>query len=246
MQAATLCLIRLQALRQSLAESAEQENLQGRLAVAAGLTGAASCSVKLLESEGEGQACMSIQAHHGPLPDLALQAAIRRGEGISGRVLASGNAVLVADIRQSEFAAFARRGAALGYSLICAPISIEGRHVGVINAANGRDAAPFDEAALCLLQIVALFLSKYLQVRHQQHLLDSRFAQLALLQETEQPPPAAARQAYRNPGEVAKILARSFFRELQRAGFGSAQVLAAASELIGQLNQDIQQERQEH
>lgn len=246
MQAASLSLIRLQALQRSLAESAEQESLQGQVEVAAGLTGAASCSVMLLDGEGEGEACMSIHAHHGPLPDAALQAAIRRGEGISGRVLASGNALLVADIRQSEFASFARRGAALGCSLICAPISIEGRIVGVINAANSRDAAPFDEAALCLLQIVALFLGKYLQARHLQHLLDSRFAQLALLQETEQHPPAAARLAYRNPGEVARILARSFFREMHRAGFGSAQVLGAASELIGQLNRDIQQDRQEH
>ena len=242
MQAASLPLIRLQAFQQALAASPEQDSLQHQVALAADAISAASCSVMLLESEGEGEPSMSIHAHHGPLPSAALQAAIRRGEGISGRVLASGNALLVADIRKSAFAALARRGAGLGSSLICAPISIEGRITGVINAANGKDAAPFDEAALCLLQLMALFLGRYLQARHLRHLLDSRFAQLALLQQTEADRSPAGRLAHHNPDQVARILARSFFREMHRAGFGSAQILSAASELIGQLNRDIQQD----
>ncbi|WP_292044053.1 GAF domain-containing protein [Massilia sp. UBA6681] len=246
MQAVSLPLIRLQALQQALAQGPEQASLQDQVRRAAGVIGAASCSVMLLGSEGEGEPCMSIHAHHGPLPGAALQAAIRRGEGISGRVLASGNALLVADIRKSEFAALARRGTELGSSLVCAPIRVEGRIVGVVNAANGKDAAAFDETALCLLQLLASSLGGYLQVRHLRHLLDSRFAQLALLQETEGAPPETARLAYRNPEQVARILARSFFREMHRAGFGSAQILSAASELIGQLNHDIQQEQQGH
>lgn len=245
MQAAPIPLIRLQALHRAMSASAHQDSLQHQVVLAAGLIGAASCSVMLLDGRGEGESCMSIHAHHGPLPSAALQAAIRRGEGISGRVLASGSALLVADIRQSELALFARRDAELGCSLICAPISIEGRIVGVINAANGKEGAPFDEATLCLLQFTALSLGRYLQVRHLQHLLDSRFAQLALLRETEEDAPETARLAYRNPEQVAKILARSFFREMHRAGFGSAQILSAASELISQLNRDIQQEQQD-
>jgi len=75
-----------------------------------------------------------------------------------------------------------------------------------------------------------------------QHLLDSRFTQLALLQETAAGPAEADRLAYRDPDQVAKILARSFFREMHRAGFGPAPILSAASELIGQLNQDIQKD----
>ncbi|MFC6415816.1 GAF domain-containing protein [Massilia varians] len=241
--AASIPLTRLQALQQALAQRPEQESLQDRVVLAAGVIGAASCSVMLVEERGDAEPCMSIHAHHGPLPSAALQAAIRRGEGISGRVLASGNALLVADIRQSEFASFARRGAELGCSLVCAPILVEGRIVGVINAANGKDAAAFDEAALCLLQLMASGLGSYLQVRYLRHLLESRFAQLALLQETQADPAPTPVLAYRNPEQVAKILARSFFREMHRAGFGSAQILSAASELIGQLNRDIQQDQ---
>lgn len=242
MQAASLPLIRLQAVLDNLAGSSARDSLRQHVASTADLIGAASCSVMLVGSGAEGEPCMSIHAHHGPLPDAALQAAIRRGEGISGRVLASGAALLVVDIRESDFAALARRGEGLGCSLICAPISVDGRVVGVLNAANARGAAPFDEAALCMLQFIALFLGRQLQVRHLQYLLDSRFAQLALLQETEKDPSESEKLAYRDPDQVAKILARSFFREMHRAGFGSAHILSAASELIGQLNQDIQKE----
>lgn len=242
MQAASIPLIRLQALQQALAYRPEQDSLQDQVALAAGLIGAASCSLMLLGSMGEGESCMSIHAHHGPLPDAALQAAIRRGEDISGRVLESGNALLVPDIRESDFASFARGGTALGCSFVCAPIHVEGRIVGVINAANGKDSAAFDEAALCLLQLFASFLGQYLEIHHLRHLLGSRFAQLAILQETAGEQPGTDRLAYHQPEQVTRILARSFFREMHRAGFGSAQILSAASELIGQLNRDIQQD----
>lgn len=242
MQAASIPLIRLQALQQALACSPEQDSLQDQVALAAGQIGAASCSLMLLGSKGEGESRMSIHAHHGPLPNAALQAAIRRGEGISGRVLESGSALLVADIRASEFASFARRGTALGCSFVCAPVHVEGRIVGVINAANGKDSPPFDEAALCLLQLIASFLGRYLEIHHLRRLLGSRFAQLALLQESAEEQPGMDRVAYHHPEQVAKILARSFFREMHRAGFGSPQILAAASELIGQLHRDIQRD----
>jgi hypothetical protein len=39
---------------------------------------------------------------------------------------------------------------------------------------------------------------------------------------------------------VAKILARSFFTEMTKAGFESGQIVSAASELIEQLNRRLQ------
>jgi len=110
----------------------------------------------------------------------------------------------------------------------------------VINAANGAGAPAFDDAALALLETTALFVGQALQLRQLRHLLGSRFAQQAVQGEKEE-----GRLAYRNPDEVARILARSFFRELTRAGFGSAQVVAAATELIGQLNRDLRGEHRQ-
>jgi L-methionine (R)-S-oxide reductase len=49
--------------------------------------------------------------------------------------------------------------------------------------------------------------------------------------------------AYRNPEDVARILARSFFKEMTKTGFKPAQIVGAATELIGQLNNHLQQKK---
>jgi Fe-S cluster assembly ATPase SufC len=63
---------------------------------------------------------------------------------------------------------------------------------------------------------------------------------MALLQEAQERVGESVRLAYRNPEDVAKILARSFFREMTKAGFEPAQIVSAATELIDQLNQRLQ------
>jgi cysteinyl-tRNA synthetase len=73
-----------------------------------------------------------------------------------------------------------------------------------------------------------------------QHLLDSRFAQLALLREARGKVGASVRTAYQNPGDVARILARSFFKEMTKVGFEPGQIVSAATELIEQINAQLQ------
>jgi L-methionine (R)-S-oxide reductase len=234
-------LVRLQDLQHFLANETLEDNLHQQAAMTAALLGAASCSIMLLNT-GEGEAMrMSVYARHGELPEAALQASVARGEGIAGRVLASGESLLIEDIGKSEFAELARHPQA-GCSLLCVPIRIDGKIVGVINAASCPGNTPFGETELRLLDVASLFIGKAIQVQQLQRLLDSRFAQLALLQEAQQKVGESVRTAYRNPEDVAKILARSFFREMTKAGFESGQIVSAASELIGQLNQHLQKE----
>jgi L-methionine (R)-S-oxide reductase len=234
-------LMRLQDLQHFLAAGTLEESLAQQAGMATVLVGAASCSIMLLNS-GEGQGMrMSVYGRHGALPDAALEASVARGEGIAGRVLASGMALLVVDITHSEFATLARRQGSAGASLICAPVRIDGRIVGVINVSGAEGHAAFGETELRLVEVAALFIGKSIQVQQLQRVLDSRFAQLALLQEAQQKVGESVRTAYRNPEDVAKILARSFFREMTKAGFESAQIVGAASELIDQLNHQLQQ-----
>jgi L-methionine (R)-S-oxide reductase len=233
-------LVRLQDLQHFLAAGTLEESLNQQAAMTATLVGTASCSIMLLNS-GEGpEMRMSMYARHGSLPDEALQASIGRGEGIAGRVLATGEALLVADIGKSPFALLARGRAGAGPSLICAPIRIDGKIVGVINAAGAAGQPALGETALRLLEVTALFIGKSIQVQQLQHLLGSRFAQMALLQEARERVGESVRVAYRNPGDVARILARSFFREMTNTGFEPGQIVSAASELIDQLNQRLQ------
>jgi GAF domain-containing protein len=232
-------LVRLQDLQHFLAAGTLDESLKQQAAMTAALVGAASCSVMLLNS-GEGEDMrMSVYARHGNLPDEALQATVGRGEGIAGRVLATGTALLVPDISKSRFALLARGRAGAGSSLICAPIRIDGKIVGVINAAGAAGQPAFGETALRLLEVTALFIGKSIQVQQLQRILDSRFAQLALEREGQE----QLRTAYQNPEDVARVLARSFFKELTKAGFAPAQIISATTEIIDQLNTQLKHEK---
>jgi len=238
-------LVKLHDLRDFLAAESLEASLDRQAATTAALVGATSCSIMLLNT-GEGQNMrMSVYARHGDLPDAALKASVARGEGIAGYVLDTGESLLVSDLAQSRFARLARRSDDVNGSLMCAPIRIDGRIAGVVNAATHAPQPPFGETALRLLETAALFLGKAIQVQQLQRLLDSRFAQLALLQEARQKVGESVTTAYRNPGDVARILARSFFREMTKAGFESAQIVSAASELISQLNAQLQERKKD-
>jgi GAF domain-containing protein len=233
-------LVRLQDLQHFLAAGTLEESLHQQAAMTAAVLGAASCSIMLLGSGEGANMRMSMYARFGKLPDAALNASIGRGEGIAGRVLASGLALLVPDIAKSELAPLARGHEQVGAGLMCAPIRIDGKIVGVINATSSPGQPAFGDTELRLLEVTALFIGKSIQVQQLQHLLDSRFAQLALLQEGRERVGESVKLAYQNPEGVAKILARSFFREMTKAGFESAQIVSAASELIEQLNLRLQ------
>lgn len=232
----------LQALQRVPAGAGWEDGLAQQAVMTAALVGAASCSIMLLNSGDGADRRMSIVARCGDQPDAALSVAVARGEGIAGSVLSTGVALCIANLAASDYAHLARRGGAPG-SLLCVPIRIDGAIVGVVNAANPATASAFGPTELGLLDIVALFIGKAIQVQQLQRLLDSRFAQLALLLHTGQPGADAARTAYRNPEDIVRILARSFFREMTKVGFEPAQIVGAASELIGQLNLQLQQDK---
>ena len=226
-------LERLQALRAFVFEGSLEDSLQGQARECARLLDADSCSIMLLSGgAGEEDGRLRVHAHAGApgdrLPAAALEASIGRGEAICGQVLASGQALLVEDIGKSAYALLARRPGDPGRSMMSAPVRIDGRTVGVANVAGKG----FTETDLVLFEVVCLFIGKSIQVAQLQHLLASRFAREALAREAEGPAPTA----YRNPEAVARILARSFYKELTRAGFEAPQIVGATSEIIDQLN----------
>lgn len=226
-------LARLHALRDFVFEGSLEDSLQGQARECARLLGADSCSIMLLSgAAGEEDGRLRVHAHAGApgdrLPAAALEASIGRGEAICGQVLASGQALLVEDIGKSAYALLARRPGDPGRSMMSAPVRIDGRTVGVANVAGKG----FTETDLLLFEVVCLFIGKSIQVAQLQHLLASRFAREALAREAEGP----VLTAYRNPEAVARILARSFYKELTRAGFEAPQIVGATSEIIDQLN----------
>lgn len=211
---------------------AAHDDLAAHTALGAALVNAEICSVMLVNGEGE-NARMSIAASHGPLAQDAVATLVARGEGLAGQVLASGAPLLIDDILNSPYAALARRPTAPGRSLMVAPIRIEGRVVGTLTASCGGTKSCFCKQDLALFEAVALFVGRAVQMRQLRGILASRFTQLALAQELQD---STATIAYQKPDHVARLLARSFYREMARAGFDSSQIVQAASEIIAQLN----------
>lgn len=238
-------MVRLQDVQALLASGSLDDNLHNHAELAKRLVGAASCSVMLLNSESPDDLRMRLCASAGELPPAAADALVASGEGICGQVLASGRALLVEDIARSAFAGLARHRRAALPALMSAPVRIDGRLVGVVNVTG----AAFSEAELNLLEVVALFIGKSVQVIQLQHLLASRFAQMALVRDAHERGHdgqhrggAAPGTAYQNPEDVARILARSFYKEMTRAGFAPGQIVSAATELIGQLKGTLQED----
>jgi signal transduction protein with GAF and PtsI domain len=233
-------LMRLQEVRALLANGTLDDNLASHAELAKRLVGATSCSIMLLNSETPDDLRMRLCASAGDMPAGAGDALVGSGEGICGKVLASGRPLLVENIACSEFAQLARRKRAAVPALMSAPVRIDGRLVGVVNVTG----AAFSEAELQLLEVMGLFIGKSAQVIQLQHLLASRFAQMALVREAHERGGLPAGTAYQNPGDVARIQARSFYKEMTKAGFAPGQIVSAATELIGQLKSTLQESAQ--
>ena len=217
-------------LEQSLAQLAE---------IAAKILNAGHCSIMLLDEDDKDELKLRVFAVHGALPDAAYKQITKKGEGISGHVLATGQPLLVEDIETSEFATVARRLTTGNKSLISAPIVLQRNIVGVINVSEPKSKRPFNLDDLHLLDVVALFVGKSVQVTQLQGILNSRFAQMALAQEAHNTIGDAMAYVSDNPNQLAKILAKSFFKEMRKAGFSATQIIHAASEIIEQLNVNL-------
>jgi L-methionine (R)-S-oxide reductase len=121
-----------------------------------------------------------------------------------------------------------------------APMRVDGQIVGVLNARAGAGKGRVEEEDLKIFETVALLMGKSVQSQQLRAVLDSRFAQLALASEMgERVGGSIAATAYQNPDQLAKILAKSLYKEMAKAGFAPAQIISAASEIIEQLNAQL-------
>lgn len=233
-------MIKLQDLSSFLEEGNFDDSLLQLAEKAATILGAENCSIMLLNDGELDNLRMRVCACYGYLPEAAYKESIGKGDGIAGRVVASGQSILIQNIDHSDFAECARRLEDPRKSLISSPITINNRIVGVINVSGHLLGEVFNLANLNLLEVFALFIGKSIQALQLQSVLNSRFAQLALQREMEKNLGGSLEAVLQNPDQVAKILAKSFYKEMVRAGFGSSQIIHAASEIITQLSGGLQ------
>jgi DNA-binding response OmpR family regulator len=92
--------------------------------------------------------------------DVQRQASCRVGEGISGGVAQSGQPLLIRDLAQDpRFASRPRNPRYRTDSLMCVPLKVNGKTVGVLNANNKVTGEPFDELDLALFTTFACLVS---------------------------------------------------------------------------------------
>lgn len=239
---------------QGISNYLEKKSLDEKLLQLTNMTakilGADNCSIMLFGNTGSENSHMRVCASYGLLPAAAYKETIGKGEGIAGHVVATGQSLLIEDIKKSEFASQARRANDQRKSLISSPIEVNYNIVGVVNVCGHREV--FNKLDLSLLDVVALFIGKSIQAIQQaiqlQISLDSRYAQLALIQAAQENIVNSPGNAMHDPGHVANILTKSFYKEMTRAGFSSSQIIYAASEIITRLDSKLQRhnKRMEH
>ncbi|WP_207061017.1 GAF domain-containing protein [Motiliproteus sp. SC1-56] len=228
-----------------------QESLESSLkeltTMVARLLRVKNCSIMLLKRDAvdaSSQPRLRVLAHHGYLPEEAYQEATKLSEGISGSVASTGEPLLIAEIRHSPHAIAARRPVQAGDDgFISCPLMINDEVVGVLNVSTPVDGRTLSESDLETVSVIAVMVSKSIQVFQLQHLLRSNFVQLALARESHLSPQCTLGEITRNGDRMAKTLAKSFFKEMQNTGFGSDHIVKAATEIISLISSDLADKR---
>ena len=222
-----------------LQEGSLDEALMQLAEMAAHKLDAANCSIMLLKDGESANLRLRVCACYGYLPVAAYNESVAKGDGIAGRVIECGKTIVVNDISHSDFAGYARRPDDPRKSLISSPITINKRMVGVINVSGHLSGEAYTPVDVNLLEVLALYIGKSIQAIQLQGILNSRFVQLALVQEAENTL-GSYKAVLQDPDLVAKILAKSFYKEMVRAGFGTGHIINTASEIIAQLSTGLQ------
>ncbi len=158
---------------------------------------------------------------------------------IAGYVATTGKPVLIKDIAQSPLMPVASYLREMQQSWIAVPILLGERVIGVINLSEPLDRDCFNEEDLGWLQLFARLVGKSLHIAQLQTILRSKFVEIAVVNDCQERQVSDAIAMTPNPTKLAKIVAKSFFRELTKAGFSPNQVIEIATEVLNLLQSSL-------
>jgi GAF domain-containing protein len=219
-----------------------EDGLRDLAALTARSLGAGRCSVMLLAADdgNDGQA-LKVFSHFGDLPEAAYATSAAPHASIAWHVVGTGKPVLVNDLQSSPLAHLAAQDAGDESAFMSAPIKTADRVVGVINVAHPSRDQGFGSTDLDLLELFALFVGKSIHVFQLEKLAESRLLQMAHALDARGE--GGDQPISPDPARIAKTVAKSFYRELAAAGFGPKAIIAVATEVLGQLNENLSQHR---
>ncbi|MFP4080292.1 MAG: GAF domain-containing protein [Ectothiorhodospira sp.] len=194
------------------------------------------CSIMLISRSPEREEPrLRVEAHCGGLlPPEARGHTQPLGDGIAGRVASSGEPLLIRDLHRSPYAPLARRGESGTVDVVSVPIILEDQVLGVINVDSPEGRDRLDASDLRLAMILALVVSKSIHIHRLQGLLKTHFMQLVLAREAQR-----TGQMTQDPERVARLMAHTLYDEMLRAGFARDHVIQVATEILGQVHDDL-------
>jgi L-methionine (R)-S-oxide reductase len=200
-----------------------QECLSKLSELTAAIVGARDCIILLFDEAELAGAALPDEACFGSLASR-LSA---RGKGVSPAI-------------PLEARSSASGGDAGGHkeSMVSA-IVLHGRTVGVIHARGPLHQRDFSMDDLYSFNVVTPIVARSIQVNQLQNILKSRFAQLALSRMGEATTGNLTGGIVDHPNQIARLLARAFYREMLKAGFDFNQILFAATEVISELSTSL-------
>ncbi len=215
-------------------------SLDELVTMAADMLSCNNCSIMLFKDDSNsGEFRLRVFAKSGYLPQNAFFEATKINHGIAGHVAATCQAILVEDIHESPLLSLARRPDDPNKSFISVPIVINNKVIGVLNASNPKDDRRFNHHDLNLATFVALLVGKSIQVIQLQNLLRSSYAQAALVRDSKKIVRTTTGPVMQEPEKMAKILAKSFYREMTKLGLGRDHIIGAATEIISLLSKSL-------
>ena len=98
---------------------------------------------------------LAVKSAIGPRAEVAREARVRMGEGVSGAVMSEGRPLVVRDVETMVHAPAPAERSYKTKSFISYPISIGGRKVGVLNVTDKAGGGLYDDVDLSLIESIA-------------------------------------------------------------------------------------------
>jgi len=231
-------LERLKELATFKPDDDHERALSALMDTVAGMFSAGRVSLMLVDSVGSLGQKLRLVALHGELPETAWNERTEESQTIAAQVLANRQALVVNDINVSALKVM-RRHSDEPASFMACPVPVSGIYAGVLNISKRENGQPFSEQDLAIAEFAAILVGRAIELGRLQGMLNSSFAKLALVLEEVSNSRSFMDLSIQEPQRMAKILAKTFYREMSRCGLSANQIIHVASEIISEMTNSI-------
>ena len=211
----------------------------GELALRAGEILNAGCAIAMLSERQVEESGLRPGTEFGDLPDRECEMTDAPASAHAGHELSVQGEDRQREVVPAGMCADARMGRRMFSAIV-----MHGKVIGVVRAYQPQHRHCFSTEDLQLFAILTLVITKSIQVIQLQNILRSRFTQLALTRSAEKTIGEIVAESAQTPNQMARILAKSFYREMISAGFNFNQIIYAASEVISELTDNMRKHRE--